>query len=437
MKEQRKLKIAWFSVLNLPNRPQEEKESLSAYFSEHVLPELKNKFDITVYHNSFERYQDYKTFHYLKAFEHNKQDAFDIFFYQLEDDSRSNFVRSHMGLIPGITYFHHFNLTNYGPEPLLNSPYSDIVDKFNTDGNDWPDRKNKYKPKGPAAFREAALSLVSIFSSSHNLDEFKRQVKTRLKQSAENTLDAFYLPYPVNNQIMKVGNKDEPDVFKIAFVGSTRIENRAHKVLSAISKLKNPYKLFWMLDKNELPLAKDLLEEFGISDVKLCGNVNAETWEQITDKSDCAVHTLFSVYGHNEPFLGISMSSGLPSIVTNFASTETLPDNLVYKIQPGDRESLEMTEVMNSIQQGHSKFESQELMKYCKEVYDSKQVALELASIFIKRKEYLTGMLNSWKKLESDALKSLLAESDGLLDQDNPTFRAFIEPALQELGWTA
>ena len=425
-----KLRIAWFSIL--PQAYTVE-ETLSAYFSKEVLPHLKDKFDITLYHNSFEKYPGYETFHYLKAFQHDKENPYDIFFYQIEDDSKSNFVRSHLGLIPGITYFHHFNFTNYGPEPLLNSPYSEVIRIFNNSSRDWPSRENKYKPRGPGAFREAALSAVSIFSNPHSLNEYNRQVELKLTLKNESAVNSFYLPYPV--KFLNKSPKKNNQRFDIAYVGTTRIESRAHKVLSAVSKLNDKSKLNWLVPENESKTAKSLLEEFNIDNYELYTGISTELWTDVIAVSDCSIHTLFSAYGHNEPYLSISMSAGLPCLVTNFASNEYLPDNIVFKIQPGDNEIFQIFEVLNSLINEKIDYNNKLQNEFCLDRYDARQVALELSYIFNNKAQYLKKFKTLWNELSLNAKETLVHESKMFFDKDNPVFEKLLEPEFEELGW--
>ena len=420
-----KLKVAWFSDLALGDNPQ----SLSAYFSHKLLPYLQNKFDITLYHNSFKRHPGFKTFHYLKAFEDDLQFPYDIFFYNLEDDKRSNFVRSHIGLIPGITYFHHFNFSNYGPEPLLNSPYQDVVKKFNQELDDWPKREKKYKPSGPAAFREAALSPVAIFSSAHLLNQYKQSIRLKLQIDSREELNAFYLPYPIEFETKKL--KNSSPLFKVAMVGSVRIENRPHKVLAALKDLNFPYKLHWLLRPDELNQAAQMLQEFSIENAELHDTYNPDFWQKIVSDADCALHTLFSVYSHLEPFLGISLYAGAPVIATNFAAVEYLPDKLVFKIDPGERESLQIKEALKFIAANAEKFSPDLSTEFAAEFYNAEQVALELAEVFRQRSDYLAAVRAKWKILEKEAAKSLLSETLSFLGADSK----FLHPVYEELGW--
>lgn len=433
-----KLKIAWFSDLSAST----EKETLSSYFSRELLPLLRNRFEITLFHNSFKNFEDYNTFHYLKAFELHKENPFDVFFYQLEDDPRLNFIRSHIGLLPGVTYFHHFNFTGYGPEPTLNSPYTEIVNSFNhsiphAPLTDWPDRKKKFKPKGPAAFREAAFSPIAVFSSAHSLNEYKRQVELKLNIRDESGLNVFYLPYPVDTEVQSSGSRASDNLLTISFAGSAQIEQRAHKLLSALSDTAINYKFNWMLPKSELSQAEELLSEYQVKNCNLCTNYNAESWGKIAAQSDCAVHTLFSAYGHIQPYFGISLSYGLPVTVINFASSEELPDSLVFKVQPGENEATQIKEIIESLSENKVLLNTIEIQKYCMENYNKNQIAAELSSIFIKKSGYILEIMKRWQALEKEAGLSLLKESDSFIHSDAAGLKSFIRPAMQELGWVA
>lgn len=422
-----KLRIAWFSKFNI-SPADREVETLSAYFSEELLPHLRNRFEITLYHNSFKSYENYNTHHYLKAFAHDAEKPFDIFFYQIENDPRLNFARAHLGLIPGITYFHNFNFTNYGPEPLLNSPYQDVVAKFNAIESSWFARDKKYKRSGPAALREAELSPVSIFSSAHSLNEYKSAVTLKLKLDEREALNAFYLPYPVSGEIEKC----EPgEAFNLAFAGSVNIENRAHKVLAAISKVDEPIRVHWMVKPEEVGRAEEILREFNVENSELYPAHNSKAWKEILSKCDGAVHTLFSAYSHPEPFLAISLAAGVPSIVTNYGSIEYLPDNVVFKIRPGNTEALEIEGAIKAISHKRHELNREMMRKFAIESHDARQIANELAAIFENRVPYLGEIRKRWRRLEVEAKESLVQEAAGFLENSDK----LLEPSFEELGW--
>lgn len=438
------LRVAWFSPLNVGKKFGPSK---AAYFSDLVLPLIDKECEINLYHDSFEQYRDFPTYHYLKAFENDKAQPYDIIFYNLEDAKWCNFVRSHLGLIPGITYFHDFILSNYGPEPLLNSPYDQVINKFFERSIEWPIRDVKHLRKGPHAYREVAWSPVKIFATEQMHCDYKNVFNDRALDQAINKFKTFYLPYPV---LERESSTLKHVIKKIGFCGSPRIECRSHKLLGSLKDLSHDYELIWLIESSERGEIDLLLSEFDIRKVTLVEGRSPHMWSELLSEIDIAIHTFFSVYGHPFPYLSISMKAGVPCIVSNFGSAEYLPSNLVFKIQPGESEAYQIHQVLDKLFCKELTYDPSRVVEYARESYLLESVVSDLVRIFNESAPELKGFREKWRNFESVARDFLIEESknfvltppntskdhwQGLPFSPNDFFKQKIEPIFKELGW--
>lgn len=421
-----KLRIAWFSPLHTKGQGS---ESVSAYCSDELLPLLRERFDIELFHNGFDRYRDFPTFHYLSAFVHHRERPYDLFFYQLEDRRASNFIRVHLGLMPGMVWFHDFIFTSFGPEPILNSPWNCAVRKFNGESLPWPKRGEELEQQGPLGYREGAWALAPLFSNPVAHAEYRRNIQTRLDAKAGD-LSAF-VPMPVSSRPVE---HRRAETLRVSFGGSPRIEHRAHKILQALSEAAVPYRLQWLLSAAEEAPARELLREFEIEACDLIIGRSPARWNALLQETDFALHPLFSVYGQADPYLGQSLMQGVPALVTRFGSTEYLPENLVFKIDPGSQEVFQIAEVMRALHARRVPDVRERTRRFALDFYAADHVAAELAHAFERAAPNIGRFSERWSAFESAARASLLAEVPLLLPQSSD-WELLLKPSFKELGW--
>jgi len=379
-----KLRIAWFSALDFEaTRP-----SLSAYFSRRILPLLKSEFEIELFHDKFEKAPGFESGHYLSAFKRHKQAPFDLFFYQIEDRPETNFSRMHLGLMPGIALFHDFVFSTPQPEALVESPWCEAffgeeVDPF----------------KSPIGFREGGLCRGAIFTDARQAEEFKRSVAMRLKLGDFPAPDAYHVPLPV----LEIGAAQKKSHDLIAFCGSVRIEHRAHKIFEALAELKEPYRFVWLVEDGELEKANELALEFGLSSIQIIGGKTPEKWNQICKEAALSLHTHFSVYGQLGPYLQISLSHGAPSIVTRFGAAEYLPEELLFKVEPGAGEELQYLEIFRKVLASSNQELSNKLLAFASDCYSDRKVAAELSYAF---NSFAPGLKRAYQNFELTLLKA-------------------------------
>ncbi|MCB0332204.1 MAG: glycosyltransferase [Bdellovibrionales bacterium] len=435
-----KLRIAWFSPL-----AKDGETSLSAYATETLLPYLTDRFEIELFHDSFFSHKSYPTYHYLNAFLRDKERPFDLFFYQLEDAPCTKFVRMHLGLMPGVTWFHHFFLSDDGPEPILNSGWQDTVELFSGKRTDWPERGKEYTRPGPQAYREAGLSFASLFSLERDHGEYERLVTHKLLAESDNR-QSFFLPLPVSDEIFSCRNQQSTSArnpFRVGYFGSPRIEHRAHKVLQALTEgYEQEVQLHWVVPEQELAIAKERLSEFDL-DAVLYPQATPEQWKQLLPEIDCALHPLFSVFGQPGAPLAMSLAAGVPTLVTGFGNTERLVDEVACKIEPGSREVTQIASALRQLMKRPRPLLNQEAQAFAREMYDARVIAAQLGDTFehlVRGEEsYLPQAMNRWRELEQDAAASLQSEVSSFLPSSlwEGEDGKLLQPVFEELGWSA
>ena len=432
-----RLRIAWFSPL--PGKAV-HKNSRAAYFTEQILPIVSSKHDVELFCDDFQSYSEFPTFHYLTAFERHRTKPFDLIFYQLEDPKFCNFIRIHLGLIPGVVLFHDFAFTHFGPEPILNSPWHNVVSLFQSSENNWPERGAEFTQKGPLGYREAAYSIAAIFTDEWSRNEYVRNISHALKVEQDNTNKSFFLPPPVDatNCFRALKGVGKRDFLRVGFAGTPRVEDRSHKLLQAIAKDKDRIELIWLLNSEEEKIASELLEDFNIESAKLISDRIPANWSKLIVDCDLAVHTHFSVFGSVAPYFQMSLTAGLPVLVTDFGQIEYLPNEVVFKIEPGEFEAFQIHEVFCKIMNEPMLQQNTNGAGFAHEMYDKRVIASELESIFYKLRPAISATMKDWADFESKATKSLLEEISTLYPFDGEdAWQKIIEPVFKELGFSS
>ena len=426
-------RLAWFSPLPFS----EEWAGDSAWFSEQILPLLRDRFDIELFHNSFDIWREYPTYHYLTAADRQRAQPYDAFVYQVEDSRRTDFARMHLGLIPGVVLFHSYLLSSDGPEPMLNSPWRDVVRHYQDGQVGWPDRMKTQPKDSKLALRESGLALVSIFSSERDIGEYRRLHQEQLLP--ERTEGAWYLPVPVPAFSRSLDDAVSGQKKKVLFCGPARIESRVHKLLEALSPVQEALELCWLVAEEDKERAQGLLDEFAIRSVQLHTGLNPQRYQEQLSRAWAAVHTRFSVFGHTSPYLELSLMAGVPVLVTDFGAAEHLPDSVVFKIPPGDQESLYMRAVLQRVCAGDVPLHMPRSREFALERFDRNAVASELSAILERSLPQMRTALERWQTLEHEARQSVALEAGALLRIDDMPFldaEKNVVAARRELGWT-
>ena len=410
-----KMRIAWFSPLNCGEIPS---ESVSAYFSDQVLPLLKDQFEIELYHDSFLNYPGFQTQHFLTAYRRHQEKPFDCFFYQLEDSRATAFVRAQLALLPGVVLFHDFILSDDGPEPILNSPWKEIVRRFHDSQYAWPVREAEHKAERPHALREAAFAILPLFSCVRWGSEYRANCKLRLVEPI-GSQRAGYIALPADSLTRGAATPN----LRIASSSSPRIEGRMHLVFGALSKLKSPWQLTWLVAPSERAAAERLVHEYELQSVKIVAERSPQRWREVLSDCDVAVHLHFSVYGQVGPYLELSLAAGAAVLVSQFGATESLSSEVAWKILPGVREQAEIAAVLDRLSSERSLCRNSIAASYAREFFSPTAVAADLAIALNSARSWLREFNLMWQAFEQQAKAALVSEvldlghqSEGLPD---------------------
>ena len=439
----KKLRIAWFSPLNVSNN---NTQNISAYVSDTLLPLLKDRFEIDLFHDSFEKYPDFPTYHFLQASLRHAENPYDIFFYQLEDSLAVNFIRIHLGIIPGMSLFHNIEFSTDGPEPILITPWQAVVAKYNNPAKEWHDRLLFFDKISSLAHRELAFSIQPIFSSLDDIYSVNTILGNR-DLFLSDTSSPLYLPIPVKD--FSKANCDFQGL-KIAFVGEPKTSYRIHKVLTTFEKYEGKKEFHWLINADEVSQAEENLREYIGKDwnktVFLHYGRSTQNWNELVKSCNVAIHTYFGSYGNVSPYLQISLAHNVPAIVSNYAISNTLPEKMVYKVEVGDFETAEILEVLNHLQNtNRNEFN---LNQMAREHFDAGAVADSLSLLFTDMAPKFREVYKKWGEIQKDAREFLINEikEDTVItgkslskdnDLSNPIYaweKAF-RPVMQELGW--
>jgi hypothetical protein len=403
-----------------------------------LLPLLEQWCAIDLFHDSLTQFEGRSVAPFLSAFDRHTRNPYDIFFYQLEDGRHSYFSRVHLGLIPGVVWMHDFFLSDYGPEPILNSAWHETVKKFRERKHPWCAHDMKHKPKGPHAHREAALAGVKIFSSERDHSEYRRSIEVSLLPT---TARSYYIPLPGTfPKVAPAYLSDENSVVRIAYCGAPRIEDRAESLLQAlqVAQAGGGIHLTWLIDTSERGEAQALIHDAGLTDsgttrVTVIEGRNPERWCEIVSQSTLAIHTRFSVFGQLGPYLNISLAAGIPSVVCNFGHGELLPSALVCKISCGTSASRELSKIIETAHKIKAAC-GDSIADFGVEMFQREVIARELMSVFEASRPALASLAGRWSAFEREAKIALSEEAKSHFASD--LFgSAAINDAYRELGW--
>ncbi len=406
------LRIAWFSELVSAGSV-----GLSAYCSNLLLPRISTQHTIEVFspYPACEAY-GLPHHHFLNAYRRHREEPFDLFFYQLEDSRSCRFVRGHIGLMPGITWFHDLFFNDLGPEACHTSPWETSIAQFYKPSEPFYDRAKAPHQLWPRAYREVSLSPVVLFSSQWARNEFGNMVSNRL-ESVVGSHQADVLPVPVGGEI----SRREPSaaVFTIASTSVPGIEGRSHKLLPVLRSLRFDWQLLWMVEAHEHAAAVRVVNEFGVADrVTLVTPRSLDAWERIVAESDVALHLHTSPFGHLAPFVQTSLCAGTPTVVSFAAQGEDFPANTVFQIVPGIHEGAQLEGVFDGIVRGGRAAYGTEGQRYILNRSNADRVAERLAEGFVEWAPHVGFVMDKWGRLGQRGKQALFDEVMGLVEGD-------------------
>jgi hypothetical protein len=428
-----RLRVAWFTDTGSSGI-----ETVSAYTSALLLPELARYLDVEVFTDTTAASNfGLQSSHYLTAHRKHQRAPFDIFFYQLEDSKACRFVRGHVGLVPGVTWLHDLFYNDLGPEAFHTSPWETSIAQYHDLSVTFYDRAKAPHQLWPRAYRETSLSPVVLFSSPWARNEYRQMVSARV-EGLSGEHPAEVLPIPVS--VDTASQSRTEDILRIASASVTGIEGRMHKVLPALRGLSLRWGLTWMVAPEEARAAQELVEEFGISSsVRIISGRTAESWRSIVAESDLALHLHASVFGRLAPFAQISLSMGVPTVVSFAAQGEDFPESAVFHVVPGSHEGRQVKEIAEAIARRGSAACGVNGQRLALEANDPSQIAETLASLLTEWAPHVAYVMDRWERLRQRGQRALLDEVRVLVDNDDTSglspFRRVLSDPLRELGW--
>lgn len=386
-------RLAWFTN-------SEGQNTISEYFSANLLPELRKYFEIEVYVDDFSDYHDFTTHNYLKAAEYD----YDLHIYQLENHPALNFARIHCGLQPGMTIFHHYNFTSFGPEPILASPWQPMVSKYTDDSISWYNRKDELDQIGPLAHRESAWTLLPVFTNPLNTSDFKANIN--LSIANKHQIKPVYLPFPIKvpDSFQSVNNK------KLAFLASPDASHRIHNNLWAL-KQNSDWQGVWLIEAQEETEANDLLKDYNLSNrVEIIAGRTPDTWRKLIRDCSLVSHFLFSAYEQPCPYLALSMAAGKVVALSDYGYSNSLPDNLCFKIPLGSGEKEIFAKLLSEVSDETLTQLGTHSQSFAKEHYLASMVAKEFKQLVDNNAEKISNFKPCWQAFQQAARNSLLEE---------------------------
>jgi hypothetical protein len=432
----RKLRIAWFSDYASGG---ECGETLSSYCSSLLLPQLEERFEIELFSDSRASFAESTPGrHYLTAMTEHRKTPFDLFFYQIEDHRRLRFVRSQIGIMPGVLWAHDLYLSDLGAEALHTSPWEQTIRRYHDQRVPFSDRDHAARQFSPVAYREVSLNPVVLCSSPRGVRAVQQITTDRITTDSSGGFELGYLPVPVEvTQRRRSEQKDGS--LQVVTAAAVGLEGRAHIFLPALKALKGRWHLVWMIDAAEQQRAARLLEEFGLtSEVSLVVGRSPQRWSKLIDSADIALHLHNYFFGHLAPYLQISLEAAVPCVTLRAIGGVDFPESAVWTVVPGRSEAQQISEAVALIGElgvAAAGSRGQEIVRRESEV---SRVADVLAATFERSAPLVAPVMERWAQLFAEARGALFKEVQGLMDGadgESSPYKELFLPAARELGW--
>lgn len=418
-------RVAWFSAW-------QDEKSLSAYVSNRVVPLLAPTMEI----HRFGQQSSTNVQSYLSAFAEHAERPFDIVLYHLDASAASRFMRMSSPLIPGLLWVHQACFPDLGPEPILNSSWSDTIARFVGQQGEWPRRKKNYRRRGPYADREIGMSFYPIFSHERDLSMFLGSDTASLADELGRRQYSRALPipaYPCSHPVTSNASH------RLAFFGSPSLEFRPHKVLEAISAvLSKPFEGVWFCPVEEHPFALQYLERFHITSITL-ESLDPTIWHEQAHTFSLCLHTVFSNYSNGSPFLEISLANGMPVVALDYGSTEGFPEGVLFPVIPGEREAAQITQYLQAWISGELPIRNPLAKQFAEDMFAPPVVAAELHGLMTDLAPKLRPLYRRWSALLSEARHEVLREvqnwSEAGAGEPVSVWQQICKPFCEEMQW--
>jgi hypothetical protein len=419
------MRIAWFSPLYTdgpgtgPNA-----HSISAYTTELLLPQLIDEFAIELFHaGPGGRYvmtngKSLPLHNYLNAALLAEEKPFDVFFYQVEDSPCSGFIRHHLGLKPGIVWFHTILFRHRAPDPLSHSPWQQIIEYAADASKELPSEHVWPETNNPYPYREAALAIGALFSAPWAHGEFlrRRENSTHLIQAfgkrsqKETVAPSAFLSLPISAPVSSTDcYAENKSGFVVGFLGGAGSESRFSKVATA---LEPGASLTWFVFAGEVQEVTLLARLYPHVNVTIITLTSPFIFAEQIIKVDCLFMLHFSLYGNYSPWLDIALNAGIVSAVSDFGHSLYLSASEVIKVPLGSSEVEHIKCLIALLQEKKfQSYESNSSVSFDRKPNNPKHVANELATFFLYHSKTWKNFLADWDKIETMAQEWVTKEA--------------------------
>lgn len=426
---ERRLRIAFFSDLT-------GSDSLSSHCSRLLLPRLNQRLAIEAFSDSFaSQVHGVPHHHYLKAYQRHRDEPFDLFFYQLEDGRRSRFVRSSIGIVPGVTWFHDLFFLDLGPEATHTSPWEHSIKQFYDSSLPFADRSVAPHQLWPRAYRELSLSPLNLFTSQWALTESQTMLSNRIEgELGAHASECLKVPIELGEQAPLPSRS----TLRVVALCGTGLESRAHKLLAALRGLSHPWHLTWVVEGGDLRAAEMLLREFEAGErVTLATGSSPTEWSKLLASAHVAVHLRTSCFGHLAPHLQLSLASGRLTVISDMAQGEDLPEGVACKVTPGISEASQLRSILAGACEIDISAATAPARSYVASEHSPDKIAQQLIRLLSEAAVLLRAPMRRWEELYKNARSELLREVSNLMgsaaDAGLAPFSRVMSPAVDEL----
>lgn len=348
------MKIAWFSPLygHESIEPKFDSSSRAAYLSYHLVPALGEHFAIDLFYAGpqsrviLDGGIEAPVYNYLNAALMAEKASYDLYVYQVEDTPYSGWIRHHLGLKPGIVWFHDILFQNRAPDPLSHSPWTYVVEALRGTELSLPEKDVWPETNDPYPWRETLLSLGAVFLSPWAHGEYRRRVAGRegIVQAIRGNqvkTPSTILRYPV----LPAAHKTTSGA--IGIIGGADSEDRVSKILSALE----PGEIVtWFVRARDREQAERLLLLYPDCNVSVQLYDSPSEFRSMMASVGILFMLHYSLYGSLSPWFEIASEAGVVSVISNYGPAEYLSDNSVIKIPVGVEESWYIREVLKEWQ---------------------------------------------------------------------------------------
>lgn len=430
----RKLRVAWCTHVA---RPDEVVTTMSQYCTDLLIPRLRDRFEVEIFCGLYSgEHCGVPRHHFLTAYQRHRTHPFDIFFYHLEDGPLGRFLRTQIGIMPGVTWVHDLFLSDLGAEGIHTSPWERSLAQYFNPALPFSERGEAPHQLRPQAYRETGLSPVVLFSSRWGKREFDRWTMARLEY-VPGGHRSEYLAVPVVTAA-RHGVSTTSDVLRVLALGSAALADRAHKFLPALAALREEWHLTWVVDSSDRSEVEVLLSEFGVGDrVSLIEGRSPALWSKLLAASDVALHLHSTPIGHLAPYLHLSLAAGVPVVVMRYASGEEIPEGVAFRIVPGMHETAQIRGALESVFRHGSVGVGEAGRSFMRAENEVDVVGERVGALLCEVAPALTGVMKRWEALYGDAAEDLLREVRTSIDAPvggmPGSFDTLLKPFVAEL----